>query len=84
MANTFNFTQTVPASVWLVKHNLNSVNVNTAIIVDDIDKDNDINTGLQEAMIPLNIVPTDVNTVTVSFSRPFCGRARVVTYKHVR
>jgi hypothetical protein len=66
------FIQTTEASVWYIKHNLNTVD----ILVQCMD-----NEGM--FIYPKNIYTTDVNRVTVIFDTPVAGRAMLTKAKLV-
>lgn len=65
-----NHTQTVSSSSWTITHGLNSSTVAVDVMIDD--------GGNLEKIIPANIVHTDDNNLTVTFSSAQTGRARVV------
>lgn len=72
MANlaTHNHTQSSTATTWTITHNLGTKDVAVDVVI--------LNGGNLEKVIPLSIVTTDSNTVTVTFSAAQEGRARVV------
>lgn len=69
-ANSFHYDQTVAAASWVITHNLNT----NAPVIDiwvlvgaDLTK-----------ILPQNVVVTDVNTVTLTFTVDYTGHAVVV------
>jgi hypothetical protein len=68
---TYNYTQTVPSTTWVVTHNFG-----TPVIVTDAFV---MMGGVPEKILPLNVVITDSNTLTVTFSTNETGVVRVVS-----
>jgi len=68
--SSYNHTQGSASSSWTISHNLSLSSVVVDVFVD--------NGGNLEKILPLNVVHTDNNTVTVTFSANQTGRARVV------
>ena len=66
----YNHTQSTPSTTWTITHNLNTTSVVT---------DTSINFGGNlEKILPLNVVLTDANTLTVTFSSAQTGKVRIV------
>ncbi len=67
---SYNFTQTTASTTWTITHNLNNTYPNVDV---------QINTpsGLTKSL-PFNIVPTDANTLTITFTDPQTGQARII------
>lgn len=66
----FNFTQASTSSTWVINHNLNS----TSVVIDVF-----VYVGADLLKIlPMSVVETTDNTVTVTFSTPYAGIARVL------
>lgn len=62
--------QTVPSSSWVITHNFNSP-VITDVLVDG-------GLGTLVKMIPLDVIQDSLNQVTIMFSTPTAGRARLI------
>lgn len=68
---TYNHTQTVPATTWVVTHNFGTPVVVTDAFVTV--------GGIPEKILPQSVVITDSNTLTVVFSTNEVGTVRVVS-----
>jgi hypothetical protein len=66
---TFDFTQSDPAAVWTITHNLGGMPA--------LDVTVDVN-GQVQKILPLRVEATDNDTLTVHFSSPQTGTARLV------
>lgn len=66
---TIDFPQTTPSDTWIIEHNFGLKPV--------VDVLCDVNGSLQK-LYPLSVVHTDDNTLTVTFTTPFSGVARLV------
>ena len=69
-AASYNFSQSISASTWIIPHNLNSLNVVVDVYIN--------NGGNIEKIIPSNFQVTDANTLTVTFTSAQTGYARIV------
>jgi hypothetical protein len=66
----YNHDQSVASAIWSISHNLNvSETVNDVLV--------NIN-GTTEKVMPLSIIHTDNNTLTISFVDPESGYARII------
>lgn len=66
----YNHNQAVASTTWVVAHNLGTTNVAVdAIMLNGVDL---------EKVMPLSVVVTDANTLTITFSAAQEGRVRVV------
>lgn len=68
--DSYDFTQSSASTTWIINHGLNNSEPNV-----------DCQTtfgGVFQKVIPLTIVATDANTVTVTFSVARTGKARVI------
>ena len=70
MADEYNHIQSSGSATWTVSHNLNA-----PVVVCDVYA---LNNGVTEKILPLNIVHTSDNSLTITFSTARTGRARVV------
>ncbi len=69
----FNFTQTSPASLWTITHNLGVADLATDTFVDQG------GVGVNPTKIlPQSVVMTDSNTLTITFSTNQTGTVRIV------
>lgn len=66
----YNHVQSSSSATWTITHNLNS----TSVVTDAFINFN----GNLEKILPLNVVITSVNTLTVTFSSAQTGRCRIV------
>jgi hypothetical protein len=66
----FNHTQISASTTWTINHNLNNPLVGCDVYVHD--------NGVLEKILPLNVVTTSNNTLTINFSSARAGNARVV------
>lgn len=66
----YQHSQTSSSSSWVVTHNLNTPGIVIDVMVDNL--------GVLEKIIPLDITMTSDNVVTINFSTPFTGKARIV------
>lgn len=66
----FIFNQQSASSTWVVNHNLNKslVTVDSQIFIN----------GTLESVIPNNIIYQDANNVTIQWTHPYSGVARIV------
>lgn len=70
MADEYNHIQSSGSDTWTVTHNLAA----DAVVCDVYA----LNNGITEKIIPLNVVHTSNNSLTITFSTSRTGRARVV------
>ncbi len=67
---TFVFTQTTAATTWNVTHNLNNQYPSIDILINS--------NGTLQKGLPLNLVVNDANTLTITFTDPQSGQARII------
>lgn len=67
----YNHLQSVGATSWVITHNLGATTVATDAFIDV--------SGNLTKVLPLNVVHTDDNTLTVTFSANQVGRVRIVS-----
>lgn len=68
--DVYNHTQSSPNSTWTVTHNLNTDAVAVDVFIDYL--------GNLEKILPLDIVVTDSNTLTITFTTSQTGKARII------
>ena len=66
----YNHIQTIPSSTWTIGHNLDVVDTINDVMVDT-------GAGL-EKVLPNDVVHTNDNTLTITFTGNKTGRARIV------
>lgn len=69
MFRFYSFSQDTPASTWTINHNLNSANITIDTMVNF--------GGNLEKVIPYDVVATNTNTLTVTFTSAQTGKATV-------
>lgn len=72
MTTPFQFTQSTPSALWAVNHNLGVYPIVDCLVNDPS------NGGNLVKIIPMNVFVIDLNNVTIQFSQPRTGQARLV------
>jgi len=67
----YNHLQSVSSASWVISHNLAATTIDTDAFIDV--------SGSLTKVLPLNVVHTDNNTLTVTFSANQVGRVRIVS-----
>ena len=67
------YEHTAPSTIWEVEHNLNTL---TPLVECWVNTD-----GVQFKIFPLSVKPKDKNTIQITFTRPYAGRAVIRNQK---